>query len=494
MVKGSASKMKNMTDEERVLYMEQKMLLEAEARKKKEDLLNELLKEKLVKEEKNTKNNLNKINYQWRSIMRDAKAKDLLKDIEIMSQTFERIIDRKDSVIKSLVKDLQEAEEQYCMAMRSHFENADKLIDLHKEQLDTMRTKCEDMVAVIKIEFNKEREYVLERHTQEMNELTTIIYGMEKNFLDQETEANIEFLSVRDEIKNRNLEEKQQLRANLEMKINDTFDQFKLTMKNYEELNEDRQRQFFDYKERDEKSAKDIDRQMKIIQTLTDNISIQKGKLSLNAKESNEANNSIKENRDIMNAQHTELKTQMKSMQDNMRKKLTRLSLQSNKSIECLKKQEEKAKSIFRFAEMCRKLETEEEKILPFYASSLTEYEENDIKQALFEIPGNELADVMKDYMSFENFWKRYNKVLLDKASLDKEKQMLSTENAQLRLLLKQYLDGISVNDEVLSHTNPLLIINNRTNVRMNVPVGGNYAERNPKVIIEARTHLKNTL
>lgn len=37
-------KMKNMTDEERVLYMEQKMLLEAEARKKKEDLLNELLK------------------------------------------------------------------------------------------------------------------------------------------------------------------------------------------------------------------------------------------------------------------------------------------------------------------------------------------------------------------------------------------------------------------------------------------------------------------
>ncbi len=33
-----------MTDEERVLYMEQKMLLEAEAKKKKEELLNELLK------------------------------------------------------------------------------------------------------------------------------------------------------------------------------------------------------------------------------------------------------------------------------------------------------------------------------------------------------------------------------------------------------------------------------------------------------------------
>jgi hypothetical protein len=73
---------------------------------------------------------------------------------------------------------------------------------------------------------------------------------------------------------------------------------------------------------------------------------------------------------------------------------------------------------------------------------------------------------VAKDYLNMENFWKRFNKVLLDKSSLDKEKQMLSTENAQLRLLLKQYLDGISVNDEVLSQTNPLLIVNNRTNVR----------------------------
>ncbi len=40
----STKKLKNMTDEQRVLYMEQKMLLEAEAKKKKEDLINELLK------------------------------------------------------------------------------------------------------------------------------------------------------------------------------------------------------------------------------------------------------------------------------------------------------------------------------------------------------------------------------------------------------------------------------------------------------------------
>ena len=57
-----------------------------------------------------------------------AKAQDLRKDIEILSQTFERIVDRKDAILKSLVTDLEEAEEQYQVSLRSHIQNIDKLI------------------------------------------------------------------------------------------------------------------------------------------------------------------------------------------------------------------------------------------------------------------------------------------------------------------------------------------------------------------------------
>ena len=63
--------------------------------------------------------------------MREAKSKELKKDIEILSQTFERVVDRKESVIKSLAKDLAEAEEQYAMALRSHLHNVDDLIGKH---------------------------------------------------------------------------------------------------------------------------------------------------------------------------------------------------------------------------------------------------------------------------------------------------------------------------------------------------------------------------
>ena len=43
---------------------------------------------------------------------------------------------------------------------------------------------------------------------------------------------------------------------------------------------------------------------------------------------------------------------------------------------------------------MCRKLETEEEKVLPFYASSLTAEEQDDVNAAVMEPPSQELAAV----------------------------------------------------------------------------------------------------
>lgn len=49
---------------------------------------------------------------------------------------------------------------------------------------------------------------------------------------------------------------------------------------------------------------------------------------------------------------------------------------------------------ILKLAEMCRKLETEEEKVLPFYASSLTQEEQEDVEAAVAEPPAEPLASV----------------------------------------------------------------------------------------------------
>ena len=51
---------------------------------------------------------------------------------------------------------------------------------------------------------------------------------------------------------------------------------------------------------------------------------------------------------------------------------------------------------ILKLAEMCRKLETEAEKVLPFYVSSLLPEEEDDVAAAMQEAPSEPLAEVTK--------------------------------------------------------------------------------------------------
>ena len=46
--------------------------------------------------------------------------------------------------------------------------------------------------------------------------------------------------------------------------------------------------------------------------------------------------------------------------------------------------------------------------------------------------------------------------------------------------LLKQYLDGISVNDDVMNNNNPLLVVNNKINI-VQMPV--EHLTRNQTIV-----------
>ena len=66
---------------------------------------------------------------------------------------------------------------------------------------------------------------------------------------------------------------------------------------------------------------------------------------------------------------------------------------------------------IMKLSEMCRKLETEEEKVLPFYATSLTPEEEAEVAAQAEEPCSEELAKVKRDLL----FW--YNMTIFVQAS-----------------------------------------------------------------------------
>ena len=144
------------------------MLAKAELRRRMED------------EAKISKVNSLKITNQWRKIMRIAKAEALKKDIEILSQNHERDVDRKDAILQMLDRDLEEAEDQYQMALRTHLVNLDTLIKLHDSRLYALERNFHQELRTLQADFNKEKGIIVSKFKQEKKELGAIIDAIEQ--------------------------------------------------------------------------------------------------------------------------------------------------------------------------------------------------------------------------------------------------------------------------------------------------------------------------
>jgi outer membrane receptor for Fe3+-dicitrate len=182
--------------------------------------------------------------------------------------------------------------------------------------------------------------------------------------------------------------------------------------------------------------------------------------MSNNAKDYEERNSALKEEKDAIQTQFQALKKRMNTFREQQRQKLTDLTILSNGVVKTLKNKVEKAEMIIKLAEMNRKLETESEKISPFY---------NEIESGVdSDYPVIELkVELPKEFKGMEKFSKRFNKVLLDKLALKQQHDHLKNENFRLRAILRQYLDGITLSENVINQLNPLFVVNGKTNAPM---------------------------
>ena len=113
------------SEEERRLRLEMEAIKAEEERREKESRMKAQLKAWQEEETKFSVLNRNKVQNQWRKLMRIAKVEALKKHLEIMSQDHEREVDVKDAIIQMLDRDLDEAEEQFQTALRAHVQNVD---------------------------------------------------------------------------------------------------------------------------------------------------------------------------------------------------------------------------------------------------------------------------------------------------------------------------------------------------------------------------------
>lgn len=473
--------MADMSEEERAAYKAALAAKAEAAAKAKESALRRALEARVAEEAEFTATNRLKIVAGWREVMRKAKVDELRRDVGVLAQSYERESERKDAVINTLMRDLEDAGRQGGVAVRAHLSAVDGLLGVHEQRLALLERAFEDELALLRGDFDAERRQAIEGHKVEVQELRDVMAAMEEEFRESEHSIKTFHRNYMDELKRNHDEELATMSSALRNNVLELYSAFRHAMDNYNVHTNARQNKFKTDKKQDKKNAELIaknHRLIKRLQTLKDQI---KAKIATNDREFSERNKALQDEKSAVSKHFLKLKNRMNKFRADEHRRLTDLTIHSQSCISRLKEKLELAESILHLAEINRKLETEEEKVMPFYASS-THPEDAPRRSA----PGPssatdqtlhpqvaKLMDTLRlasgdspssEWEYLENFYKRFNKVLLDKMALDNERQKLKNENANLRIILQKYLDGISVNEAVIDADNPLLIVNGDAN------------------------------
>lgn len=105
----------------------------------------------------------------WLKILRLAKIDSLRRDAEVLAQSHEREVDRRDALLQLLDADLDSAEEQFQQAVRDHLRATDKLVDLQDERLNDLERSFRAELAATEEEFGRERRELEASHSEEVS-------------------------------------------------------------------------------------------------------------------------------------------------------------------------------------------------------------------------------------------------------------------------------------------------------------------------------------
>lgn len=441
-------------------------------------------------EEENTKMNRMRLVNLHRTLMRAQKVESLLLESEVMAQNHERDVERRDALVSMLVTDLQEMEEQYQMAQRTHATKRDELAKLHATHLARLEDEFARDLAAVEDEHEEERSGAAATHEKRRAELRGIVEAVEADDRRRTDESRQAHETEREEIRNKNLEDINMLRINLENKIEDLAKQFDTAHQQYVDHTDTANKNFKKLVKKDKTLNKQIDSQKHNIEKMQVRLSSWKKTIEQNELECRARNEALRAQKDAVQQHCHELKARMKRFRDSGSRHLTELTVLSRKALKRNEQRLEQAERILVMAELCEKYETERERVMPFgdgedAGEAADGGKAGPAREAAAggksgepATPGTPdaaaaaaVAGNAAGIEQLDRFYQRYNKVLLDKLAIEEERARLARENADLQSLLKEYLDGVSITADVVDRANPLLVVNGRVNLAPQQPV-----------------------
>ncbi|XP_071329213.1 dynein regulatory complex subunit 2 isoform X1 [Trachinotus anak] len=459
-------------------FLQQRAQAEEEMAKKREETLTQFLKDKLEKEEKNTAENLRKLNESWRAILRQTRDPELRQEITIFSRTFERQLEGLDSVIKDLACDLQEKERRSAQERRVHLQRLEQLCALHEKRMVFVQQHWESSMQQLSSRFKSEGKQMLahsqqqradvedaaltveQQHREVMEEILRL-YGdaiaAYQSTVEERVSHRTSSPTSLSQIRDRSPDQVSDIcLLSLPPTVQDGKETLKETLKEKETLGEERLEiqealQFCHNKKervgnlvvREQLYFQILAEKMKEVKGLQDSVFQLRVKLNSSQTENQAEEKELMASSNEVDKKTDQLRQRLDQGRSAARKQLIHLTVHSSNATKKLHAVIAKGERVLRVAEMCRKLERKHEKLLTSSSSSPAENHRSVTEE---EEPAKESSE----FPQLQQLTQRFSLALLVRLALRKQMEDLSRQNQQLRLQLRQQVDDMSVGNHAL--------------------------------------------
>ncbi|VTZ68171.1 conserved Plasmodium protein, unknown function [Plasmodium chabaudi chabaudi] len=379
----------------------------------------------------------------WIDLLRTLKLKQLKKNIDEEMNNYEINKNINDKMLLFLNDDLEEniILEKVEELKRS---SINVLVDIHKENINNMEKQFEEEIKKLFKNFENDQEILIKNRNSIIHKINIFYNKMEENRNSRKTILENGEQDIMDEIYKNNIAEKHISNYNFKKykEENDkTFNE--LLIESKKALNDEEER-YNSIKMKYEKNQNNLLSKEKEAHDLEVKIDNWKLKLENEVKIYEiQIERLRKEKTQLLNHIRT-IKLILQKLKQNDKQRLIDITSNSSK---CIKKLEENitlANKLINTNNLCRKYETEREKL--FSCLNLGEPKKEDIiieeeKDKLFS--NNNLKE--EKICLFENFFKRKNKVILDIIILKKELKSLRKKNEEYKKNIDEMEDKLNL-------------------------------------------------
>jgi hypothetical protein len=403
----------------------------------------------------------------WRDIMAEEKLTQQRASVDKIRAQYTKQLDRCDSIIARLLRWIDDGECQYQFSQRAYKNNLDLLSNLAVARLANEEERFDRCLQTIADEFETNRSKTLTEYNRHVAQVRDIINAIEFEYEQKNTQLTGKFRAEEDSLKMKNQELASTLKTHLVSETNAVIDASKKAFEIFKQATEGKMQQFNAMFEKHKKRQKEMKMNEDTIIKKAAEIAHWRRKIKSNAAESKESNDRLRQEKENLSLHFRELKETMAKFRRTEAAKLAEISVAFEDINSNLTDKLRLAEKILKYAEMTRELETEREQVVPFPSSIVDSDPEiqRQLRQFTIQMKGD--SKFVEESDLFDKFYRRFNKVLLDKLALQREKSALTQHNQRLKAMLKRYMSGTGVTKDLTDHPNTLFIINQQTNAPM---------------------------